>query len=187
MSDQNTQNSRMNDCRNPFVKAANRQYKLMTGGDTLCGSATKAVRPADPPSRHKTLFLNPFLKAADAKHHLHTGYHLIAGQAAGLRSAASSLRKHQPLVLRRARRRQLNRWLAIQNPRLKNVLPWGALSVSLYALLFINADAVLAASTGNWWSPLVPVVIALVFSVAHGNFTGAFWDAIGLKPNTIRK
>jgi hypothetical protein len=63
---------------------------------------------------------------------------------------------------------------------------YGAASLALYALLFHYADETveLARRTREgekiWF--LVPIVIAFVFSLAHGAFTSSFWDAIGLKP-----
>jgi len=63
---------------------------------------------------------------------------------------------------------------------------YGAASLALYALLFFYADETveLARRTREgekiWF--LVPIVIAFVFSLAHGAFTSSFWDAIGLKP-----
>jgi len=59
----------------------------------------------------------------------------------------------------------------------------GLLSVSLYILLFVDAERVLHLSTradGLYF--LMPVAIALVFSLAHGAFTGYFWEVIGIKP-----
>lgn len=63
---------------------------------------------------------------------------------------------------------------------------YGAASLALYALLFLYADetvelARLTREGEKIWF-LVPIVIAFLFSLVHGAFTGAFWDAIGLKP-----
>ena len=35
---------------------------------------------------------------------------------------------------------------------------------------------------GHWWQVVIPVVIAFAISLAHGIFTGLFWDVMGLKP-----
>lgn len=59
----------------------------------------------------------------------------------------------------------------------------GALSLFLYILLFLNADTVLRMSSrtdGVFF--LIPVTIALVFSLAHGAFTGYFWEVLGVLP-----
>ncbi|MCG8511347.1 MAG: hypothetical protein MI741_19195 [Rhodospirillales bacterium] len=89
-------------------------------------------------------------------------------------------------VRRRARRRQVRRFRRL-HPKTMATLPSGILSVSLYALLFANGNRVLAMSVNHWWSFLVPTSIALVFSLVHGSFTAAFWEAVGLRPNTIRR
>ncbi|MGE5240229.1 MAG: hypothetical protein ACM3NI_01150 [Bacteroidota bacterium] len=59
----------------------------------------------------------------------------------------------------------------------------GLLSMSLYALLFADAEQVLRLTTrpdGLYF--LMPVAIALAFSLVHGAFTGYFWEALGVKP-----
>lgn len=67
---------------------------------------------------------------------------------------------------------------------LKTVV-YGAASIALYALLFVYADETveLARRTREgekiWF--LVPVAVALLFSLVHGAFTACFWDAIGLR------
>jgi hypothetical protein len=95
-------------------------------------------------------------------------------------------RKYHTSVMRRARRRQFGRFRRL-HPKLMYAAPRGALSLALYAILFANERQVLEMSVSYWWSFLVPVSIALVFSLVHGSFTGAFWDALGLRPNTVRK
>jgi len=70
--------------------------------------------------------------------------------------------------------------------RLLKAIVYGAASLALYALLFVYAEETveLARRTREgetiWF--LAPIVIAFVFSLVHGAFTGAFWDAIGLSP-----
>jgi len=69
---------------------------------------------------------------------------------------------------------------------LAKAIVYGAASLALYALLFLYAEETveLARRTREgekiWF--LVPIVIAFAFSLVHGAFTGAFWDAIGLRP-----
>lgn len=62
---------------------------------------------------------------------------------------------------------------------------FGVLSIGLYALLyFFSADLVQIAQethSGNKSLFIVPVAIALIFSLAHGRFTSYFWDAMGIK------
>lgn len=61
----------------------------------------------------------------------------------------------------------------------------GCVVAALYTLLFVYAPQFeeLARRTrdGEKILFLIPIVIALVFSWAHGAFTGHFWDIIGLR------
>lgn len=95
-------------------------------------------------------------------------------------------RRERDAVILRARRRRFNRFRRL-HPKTVLAIPPGVLSISLYGLLFTYEDAVLIWSVTHSWSFLVPVAIALVFSLVHGSFTGRFWEAIGLRPNTIRR
>lgn len=58
---------------------------------------------------------------------------------------------------------------------------FGAGSVVLYLCLFLFERDVLAMSVQGGWRFLIPVGIAFVFSFVHGTFTGAFWDALGIR------
>ena len=61
----------------------------------------------------------------------------------------------------------------------------GAMSAVLYLLLFLYSDRLteLAQLTraGDKLYALVPLVVAMVFSLVHGAFTGHFWDLLGLR------
>lgn len=62
----------------------------------------------------------------------------------------------------------------------------GVASVSLYLVLGLYSQEILAVSTykeGGYF--LVPIVIAFIFSFAHGAFTGYFWEAVGVKAKTV--
>jgi len=69
---------------------------------------------------------------------------------------------------------------------LARAIVYGAASLALYVLLFLYADETVElarrAREGEKIWFLVPIVIAFAFSLVHGAFTGAFWDAIGLRP-----
>jgi ribose/xylose/arabinose/galactoside ABC-type transport system permease subunit len=72
--------------------------------------------------------------------------------------------------------------------------PWiplivsGVASTLCYGLLFAYQGEVMAAFTRtDGWYPLLPVVTALVFSLAHGAFTGYFWEVLGVKARTPAK
>lgn len=34
---------------------------------------------------------------------------------------------------------------------------------------------------GVWWYVFAPIALAFALSYTHGNFTGLFWDVVGLK------
>ena len=57
----------------------------------------------------------------------------------------------------------------------------GAATLILYAGLFLMERPILELSSRGGWYFLVPVAIAFVFSLAHGAFTGYFWDLLGIK------
>ena len=61
----------------------------------------------------------------------------------------------------------------------------GAASAGLYLLLYLFSDTLprLAELTrqGEKLFALVPLAIAMVFSLVHGAFTGHFWDLLGLR------
>ncbi len=69
-----------------------------------------------------------------------------------------------------------------------NSKPWipliasGIASALCYVLLFSYQKEVMAACTRtDGWYPALPVVTAFVFSLAHGAFTGYFWEVLGVK------
>jgi hypothetical protein len=69
--------------------------------------------------------------------------------------------------------------------------PWiplivsGVASALCYGLLFAYQKEVMAAFTRtDGWYPVLPVITAFVFSLAHGAFTGYFWDVLGVKART---
>lgn len=65
--------------------------------------------------------------------------------------------------------------------QLLRVLALGTITVVLYWALFRNESLVLDLSSKGHWAFWIPVVIAFVFSFAHGAFTGEFWDVLGIK------
>lgn len=70
------------------------------------------------------------------------------------------------------------------------VVALGVASVLLYALLFWYSDSLTAlaqaARQGEKLYAIVPIAIALVFSLVHGAFTAHFWDSLGLRPRNQR-
>jgi len=66
----------------------------------------------------------------------------------------------------------------------------GICSAVLYFLLFYFEDTVLGWSKGFkkvGWLFIAPIVIALVFSVVHGAFTGHFWELLGIRAKARNK
>jgi len=65
------------------------------------------------------------------------------------------------------------------------VITLGLFSAGLYLLLFLFSGSLvtLASETrnGNPLYALIPLIIALCFSLVHGAFTSRFWDLLGLK------
>ena len=58
----------------------------------------------------------------------------------------------------------------------------GIVSGALYLLLYLYEREIMAAFTRtDGWFPALPVIAALVFSFAHGAFTGYFWEVLGIK------
>lgn len=62
------------------------------------------------------------------------------------------------------------------------VFLWGILVVGLYTGLYLNETEIVQWTAEGKWTFIVPIVIAFVFSFAHGNFTGEFWNVLGIKP-----
>jgi hypothetical protein len=61
----------------------------------------------------------------------------------------------------------------------------GVISASLYLLLYLYEREIMVSFTRtDGLYPALPVLAALVFSFAHGAFTGYFWEALGV---TARK
>ncbi len=61
-------------------------------------------------------------------------------------------------------------------------LVFGALSLSMYYLLFTHTDWVTSEYTKGGWHAAYPVGTALVFSFIHGTFASNFLSLIGIEP-----
>lgn len=64
---------------------------------------------------------------------------------------------------------------------------FGCLSVALYFTLYRFNESILFYSREGGWYFVIPIGIAFVFSLVHGNFTGQFWDVFGVKAKTTKK
>ena len=66
-------------------------------------------------------------------------------------------------------------------------LIYGVISITLYTLLYIFEENILELTKAGRWNFIIPMAIAFVFSIVHGNFTGQFWDLFGIKAKTTKK
>ena len=63
----------------------------------------------------------------------------------------------------------------------KNCFVFGALTAGLYAAVFANQEWVMTYFTKGGVSALLPVAVVFAVSYVHGNFTSAFWSALGIE------
>lgn len=63
---------------------------------------------------------------------------------------------------------------------------YGVISFLLYALLYVFEDHILRWTVRGRWFFVFPVLVAFVFSLFHGAFTGYFWDALGVRARTSK-
>ncbi|MGC8938251.1 MAG: hypothetical protein ACP5KH_04635 [Thermodesulfovibrio sp.] len=66
------------------------------------------------------------------------------------------------------------------------LLFYGAITVTLYAGLFLNEPIVKSLCARGGLYALFPVVTAFIFSFAHGNFTNYFWQTLGIEAKKKR-
>ncbi|RPF47122.1 hypothetical protein EDD75_1397 [Thermodesulfitimonas autotrophica] len=61
-------------------------------------------------------------------------------------------------------------------------LLWGVLSLGLYTVLFLKGEEIQRYfMAGGVFKAALLTVVAILFSLVHGNFTGFFWDVVGIK------
>ena len=78
--------------------------------------------------------------------------------------------------------------MSVEHKRaVQRTLIYGVISVTLYTLLYLYEEPILELSKEGGWNFYIPMVIAFVFSIVHGNFTGQFWDMFGIKAKTTKK
>ncbi len=66
--------------------------------------------------------------------------------------------------------------------RIAKTVGLGLLSGGLYGALFVYEKPILDFTSKGEWLPTATVIaIVFAFSIAHGAFTGRFWDAFGLQ------
>jgi len=71
---------------------------------------------------------------------------------------------------------------AKRKSQLIKVLLWGLFVVALYTGLYVGEAQLIQLTAQGKWTFIVPIAIAFLFSFAHGNFTGQFWNILGIKP-----
>ncbi|MGB3428831.1 MAG: hypothetical protein WBA53_11735 [Burkholderiaceae bacterium] len=64
---------------------------------------------------------------------------------------------------------------------LMSAMLMGAVSIGMYALLFVKQDLVNGTFGKGGMYALLPLVTAFAFSFVHGSFTGNFWTALGIE------
>ncbi|MBF0284712.1 MAG: hypothetical protein HQL51_09655 [Magnetococcales bacterium] len=64
--------------------------------------------------------------------------------------------------------------------RLKTLI-FGLATAALYLLLFSHEEQVLTMSQAGRWNFLLPIAVAFIISYAHGSFTSAFWEMLGVR------
>jgi len=67
----------------------------------------------------------------------------------------------------------------------KNCFLFGALTAGVYAAVFTNQDLVMTYFTKGGLYALLPVAVVFAVSYVHGNFTSAFWSALGIEGSKI--
>lgn len=60
-------------------------------------------------------------------------------------------------------------------------LGYGAISLAMYAAVFINADTVTSYFTRGGWYSALPILTVFAFSFAHGAFASNFWTLMGIE------
>ncbi|MDZ7663379.1 hypothetical protein [Thiohalophilus sp.] len=74
---------------------------------------------------------------------------------------------------------------ATMSPAARNAILYGIASIGLYFILFLFNNEIRqmaeAISRGDKTLFFIPIIIAFIFSIVHGAFTGTFWEALGLK------
>jgi hypothetical protein len=63
----------------------------------------------------------------------------------------------------------------------KSCFVFGALTVGLYAAVFSSQSVVMTYFTKGGLYSLLPVALVFAVSYVHGNFTSAFWSALGIE------
>lgn len=70
----------------------------------------------------------------------------------------------------------------LRKQRARNkAIAYGAVSVVLYTLTFMNADAIMDLCKKGHAYAVLPIATVFLFSWIHGTFTGNIWTALGIE------
>jgi hypothetical protein len=72
----------------------------------------------------------------------------------------------------------------------KQTIGYGAVSIALYAAVFMNADTVMHSFARGGWYAALPIATVFVFSFIHGAFASHLWSLLGIeavKKNALRQ
>lgn len=63
----------------------------------------------------------------------------------------------------------------------------GIVSVALYGILLTNQDVVNGYVSRGGLFAFFPIMVAFIFSMVHGSFTGKFWTVMGIEAAKKKK
>ena len=63
----------------------------------------------------------------------------------------------------------------------------GIVSISLYATLLLKQDIINDLFVRGGFYAFLPIIVAFIFSVIHGSFTGKFWTVLGIEAAKKKK
>lgn len=65
-------------------------------------------------------------------------------------------------------------------PVLKTIL-WGALTLGLYAAVFLKGSALVQVFARGKWYAALPITTVFLFSFVHGTFASNLWSLLGIE------
>ena len=70
---------------------------------------------------------------------------------------------------------------ASKSRHIRNCFLFGAMTAAVYAAVFTHQETIMQYFTKGGFYCLLPVALVFMVSYAHGNFTSAFWSALGIE------
>ncbi len=68
-----------------------------------------------------------------------------------------------------------------RNKQIAKTIAFGALSVAMYTILFMNSAVVMTYFTKGFVYAALPILTAFAFSFVHGTFAGNVWSLLGIE------